>query len=256
MRATNAGLRSVPSVACKTIWSDAVAALEKSACTRLSASDDCVLCSWNRVEKALPTPRSTAKIPTSATNHRARTTRRRRKHHPPRARMSTILREPARPFPPRCPHIRALTGHYPRDRRSQGIRSAPEYPSPSSETDPHPVRPGPGRPLTRLACAVGSGTASRVRRGLCGHLLARKPNALASVSRRPTSPVLKATKPSPSAKPAERRADPAHAAAELFAQHATLEHHPLPSLTLTHHRTAASLNQGCGAPNVGAMVVT
>ena len=146
-RAPSAGLRSVPDVACRTIWSDAVAALGKSDCTRLSASDDCVLCSWNLVEKALPTPRSTAKIPTSATSHRARTTRRRRKHHPARARMSTILQEPARPFPPRCPCSRASTGHYPRDRQPPTIGTAPDRSGPPEGTARDLARSTSARPL-------------------------------------------------------------------------------------------------------------
>src|SRR5260221_7522502 len=80
-RACTAGSRSVPDVACRTIWSELPEAAGKSFCSRLSAVPDWVSGSWNLVEKLVPAARLAPKDPARATSHKTSTIVRWREHH-------------------------------------------------------------------------------------------------------------------------------------------------------------------------------
>jgi hypothetical protein len=79
--ALTAGSRSVPDVACRTIWSELPEAAGKSCCSRLSARPDWVSGSWNWVEKLVPAARLAPKDPARATSHKTSTIVRWREHH-------------------------------------------------------------------------------------------------------------------------------------------------------------------------------
>src|SRR5260370_35465159 len=80
-RACTAGSRSVPDVACRTIWSELPEAAGKSFCSRLSAVPDWVSGSWNLVEKLVPAARLAPKDPARATSHKTSTMLRWREDH-------------------------------------------------------------------------------------------------------------------------------------------------------------------------------
>src|SRR5260370_3354212 len=89
--ALTAGSRSVPDVACRTIWSELPEAAGKSCCSRLSARPDWVSGSWNWVEKLVPAAWLAPKDPARATSHKASTIVRWREHH---LAMTLTLRRP------------------------------------------------------------------------------------------------------------------------------------------------------------------
>ena len=104
--------RTVPDVACTTIWSELPETAGKSFSSRFRAAPAVVLGSWNLVEKALPAARSTAKNPTKATSHRVRTILRWRKHHLARIFKSRLLGRGSRE-PPHRGRVRRRLGSPP-----------------------------------------------------------------------------------------------------------------------------------------------